>query len=115
MQAPLYVGTVAIGLADLVVIFAIVGVSLVILSGWAGQISLGQWAFAGIGAAVAGGLSANHGQDFFVTLAVAGLCGAAFAVLLGIPSLRTQGLYLAVGTLRFAAAGPYVVRKPAHS
>jgi branched-chain amino acid transport system permease protein len=85
----------------LVVIFATVGVSLVILTGWSGQISLGQWAFSGIGAAVAGSL-AVRGWDFFLCLLVAGLVGALAAVLVGLPALRIQGLFLAVTTLAFA-------------
>ncbi len=85
----------------LVVIFAIVGVSLVILTGWSGQISLGQWAFSGIGAAVAGSM-AVRGWDFFLCILVAGLVGALTAVLVGLPALRIQGLFLAVTTLAFA-------------
>jgi branched-chain amino acid transport system permease protein len=89
-------------LAPVVLIYAMVGVSLVILTGWAGQISLGQWGFAGIGALVAGGLSAHMHWDFFVTLIAAGLVGAVAAILIGLPALRIQGLYLAVTTLAFA-------------
>jgi branched-chain amino acid transport system permease protein len=89
-------------LASVVVIYGIVVVSLVILTGWAGQISLGQWAFAGLGAGVAGNLVARHHSDFFVTLVVAGLVGAAAAVVVGLPALRMPGLYLAVTTLAFA-------------
>jgi branched-chain amino acid transport system permease protein len=85
----------------LVVIFAMVGVSLVILTGWSGQISLGQWAFSGIGAAVAGGM-AVRGWDFFLCILAAGLVGAFAAGLVGLPALRIQGLFLAVTTLAFA-------------
>ncbi len=85
----------------LVVIIAMVGVSLVILTGWAGQISLGQFAFSGIGALVTGGL-AVRGQDFFVCLLAAGVAGAVAAVLVGLPALRIQGPFLAVTTLAFA-------------
>lgn len=85
----------------LVVIFAMVGVSLVILTGWSGQISLGQWAFSGIGAAVAGSL-AVRGWDFFACLLAAGIAGAIAAVLIGLPALRIQGLFLAVTSLAFA-------------
>lgn len=90
--------------ATLVVIFAIVGISLVILTGWAGQISLGQFGFVGAGAAVAGGLVANHNADFFVALAAGGLAGVVVAILIGLPALRVQGLFLAVATLAFGAA-----------
>jgi branched-chain amino acid transport system permease protein len=89
-------------LASVVVIYGIVVVSLVILTGWAGQISLGQWAFAGIGAAVAGNMAGRHHSDFFVTLVVAGLVGAVTAVIIGLPALRIHGLYLAMTTLAFA-------------
>jgi len=84
------------------VLYAIIGVSLVILTGWAGQISLGQFAIAAVGAATAGGLAANHGWDFFLALFVGGLAGAFVAVLIGLPAVRIQGLFLAVTTLALA-------------
>jgi branched-chain amino acid transport system permease protein len=98
---PLISGNIATRM-NIIVIYAIVGVSLVILTGWAGQISLGQFAFTGVGAAVAGGLAANHHTDFFLTLLLAGLAGAAAAVLIGLPAVRIQGLFLAVTTLAFS-------------
>jgi ABC-type branched-subunit amino acid transport system ATPase component/ABC-type branched-subunit amino acid transport system permease subunit len=109
LALPLVVGGVRANFASLVVIFAIVGISVVILSGWAGQVSLGQFAFCGIGAAVAGGLAVNHHADFFVTLLAAGLAGAAAALLIGLPALRVQGLFLAVVTLAFAVTVQNVV------
>lgn len=98
-----------IGLVTQGVLFAMVGVSLVILTGWAGQISLGQWAISGVGAAVAGGLASNHGWDFFATVFVGGLAGALVAVVIGLPALRIQGLFLAVTTLAFAFVIPNFV------
>jgi branched-chain amino acid transport system permease protein len=96
------------------VIAGMVAISLVVLSGWAGQISLGQSAFAGIGAAVAGGLATRHGSDFFVTLAVALVAGAVVAVLIGIPALRVPGLFLSVVTLGLAATVQYAILSRAH-
>jgi len=91
-------------LASVVVIYAMVAVSLVILTGWAGQISLGQWGISGVGALVAGGMAAHLHADFFVTLVTAGLAGALASLIIGLPALRIQGLYLAVTTLAFALA-----------
>lgn len=102
LAVPWIVGSSSVGFATIAVVYAMVGVSLVILTGWAGQISLGQFAFAGIGAAVTGKLVADHGFDLFLALAVAGLVGAAVALLIGLPALRIQGLFLAVVTLAFA-------------
>ena len=101
--APLLVAETDRNRLSLILVYAICAVSLVVLTGWAGQISLGQFAFVGIGAAVAGGLAADLHWDFFVCVTIGGLAGAAFAVVLGIPALRIQGLYLAVTTLAFAA------------
>jgi branched-chain amino acid transport system permease protein len=102
LAGPFIVRDASTGLLTVAVIYAIVGVSLVVLTGWGGQISLGQFALSGIGAATAGGLAANHHWDFFATLLVAGLAGAVAAVLIGLPALRIQGLFLAVTTLAFA-------------
>ena len=80
-----------------------VTMSLVILTGWAGQISLGQLAFMAFGAAVGGSL-AQHNVNFFLCLLLGSLTGAVIAVLVGLPALRIQGLFLAVSTLAFALA-----------
>jgi branched-chain amino acid transport system permease protein len=85
-------------------IYGMVGVSLVVLTGWAGQISLGQFGLVGIGAAVSGGLVYNHEADFFVAIFAGILAGVVAAVLIGLPAVRIQGLYLAVTTLAFSYA-----------
>jgi branched-chain amino acid transport system permease protein len=90
-------------------LYGIVAVSLVVLTGWAGQISLGQFGLVGVSAGVAGGLIANHNIDFFAALAVGIATGAVAAVIIGLPSLRMQGLYLAVTTLAFGYAVPNYV------
>src|SRR5204863_4637915 len=102
LTAPWLLGDVQTPKATNMVLYAIIGISLVILTGWAGQISLGQYAIAGVGSAVAGGLAANHHWDFFLAVFVGALAGALVAVLIGIPALRIQGLFLAVTTLAFA-------------
>ena len=84
-------------------IFSIAILSLVVLTGMAGQISLGQAAFIAFGMSVAGVL-ALQGKDFFVTLLIAGLVGAALAVAIGLPALRFRGLFLAVTTLALAVS-----------
>lgn len=112
LLAPLLVGTSRSAFCSQAAIAGMVAASLVVLSGWAGQISLGQFAFVGVGAAVAGGLATRNNQDFFVTLAAAAVAGAVVAVLIGIPALRVPGLFLAVVTLGFAAAVQYAVLSP---
>lgn len=102
--APLVVGEANIGKITAILIYAMVAVSLVVLTGWAGQISLGQFGIVGFGAMVGGGLAANSNVDFFVALLAGILAGTAVAVLVGIPALRVQGLFLAVTTLAFAVA-----------
>lgn len=89
-------------LATVTMIYAIVCVSLVILTGWSGQISLGQWGLAGVGAFVAGWLGAHVQADFFLTLILAGLAGAAASLVIGLPALRIRGPFLAATTLAFA-------------
>jgi branched-chain amino acid transport system permease protein len=104
VSAPLFLsGGDTIRLAGMM-IFAMLGISLVILTGWAGEVSLGQVAFLGIGAAVAGGLTQHLEWDLALALLAAGLAGAATAVLIGLPALRVRGMFLAVTTLALALA-----------
>ncbi len=88
--------------ASIMVIWAIVGVSLVVLTGWGGQISLGQFGIVGAAAIVGGNLIAHWNVDLFVMMAAATATGALVALLLGIPALRISGPFLAVVTLAFA-------------
>jgi ABC-type branched-subunit amino acid transport system ATPase component/ABC-type branched-subunit amino acid transport system permease subunit len=89
-------------LAAVAVIYAVIALSLVVLTGWAGEISLGQMAFVGIGAAVGGLITARWGWDLALGLLGAGLVGAAVAALIGLPVLRRRGLTIAVITLSFS-------------
>ena len=102
--APFIVGDADLTRLTFLPIFAMVGLSLVVLTGWAGQISLGQFAFVGVGSVTAAKLFVDHGWDFWLTLIAAAVAGAVVAVLVGLPALRVQGLLLAVTSLALAAA-----------
>ncbi len=86
-------------------VFAVVAVSLVLLTGWVGQISLAHATFVGIGA-YATGLWANVANvPFPLNLPLTAACAAVAAAILGVVALRVRGLYLAVATLIFAWMG----------
>jgi ABC-type branched-subunit amino acid transport system ATPase component/ABC-type branched-subunit amino acid transport system permease subunit len=84
-----------------VLMIAMVGVSLVVLTGYSGNVSLGQWAFVGVGAAIGGRLYQLGWPHVPAALATV-LCGSVIALLIGLPALRIRGLFLAVTTLGFA-------------
>ena len=86
-----------------VVAFAICATSLTVLTGWLGQLSLGQMAIAGLGALFAARL-VEVGVPFWVAIAVTTGASALLAAVLGLGSLRVRGLYLAVVTFVFALA-----------
>lgn len=102
LGAPFFLGGSRLSRATPLLIYSIVAISLVILTGWAGQISLGQFGLVGIGAAIGGGLAANNNIDVFAALFLGVLAGAGVSILVGLPAIRVQGLYLAVTTLAFA-------------
>ncbi|MDQ3944675.1 MAG: branched-chain amino acid ABC transporter permease [Actinomycetota bacterium] len=83
------------------VIYAIIGLSLNVLLGYTGQISLGHQAFVGIGAFTSAYMVTVHGQPFFAAVAVAMAVGALQALVLGVVSLRVTGLYFALVTLSY--------------
>jgi ABC-type branched-subunit amino acid transport system ATPase component/ABC-type branched-subunit amino acid transport system permease subunit len=95
-------------------IYGIIAISLVVLTGWAGQISLGQFAFVGVGSAATGALLVHAHWDLLVALLVAAAVGAVTAVLVGWPALRIPGLMLAVATMAFAVPVSSYLLNAAH-
>jgi len=90
--------------ASAVVIFVIITMSVGVLTGWAGQVSLGQMSFVAFGAATGAYMTQTWHLDLGIALFGAGLVGAVVAVVVGLPALRLRGLFLAVTTLAFAMA-----------
>jgi ABC-type branched-subunit amino acid transport system ATPase component/ABC-type branched-subunit amino acid transport system permease subunit len=90
-------------LLSLVPIYAIIGISIVILTGWAGQLSLCQMAFVGIGAMGTAALN-SRGVPFGAAVGDATVVGILIAVVVGAPALRLRGLFLTVTSLGFAVA-----------
>lgn len=82
------------------IFIAIVGaLGLNILVGYTGQISIGHAAFMSVGAYTAANLAVKFDLPFLITLPAGGLMAAAIGALVGVPSLRIKGLYLAIATL----------------
>ena len=112
-----------------VLLFALIGISLVVLSGWTGQISLGQAALAGIGGLTTAALVAGRdigvgvGGEWFtlalpdihflLALLVGAAATGAVAVVIGLGALRIRGFHLAIATLAFALLGQqFLWRRP---
>jgi branched-chain amino acid transport system permease protein len=87
-----------------VLLVAVVAVSLTVLMGWAGQMSIGQWALAGVGGVLGAKVVTQWGVPFWGGFVIAALLGGLFALILGFPALRLGGTALAVVTLGFAVA-----------
>ena len=104
IMLPLRSGPATNPILSLALIWGMVGISLVVLTGWGGHISLGQFAIVGAGAVAAGNIVYHWDLDLFVALLVSGVTGGVLALLLGLPALRIRGLFLAVTTLAFAIA-----------
>ena len=101
---PLALGDSDIHFASAVMIYGIIAVSMVILTGWSGEISLGQMGFVAIGAAAGAVVNVHYQWDLTLTLLLAGVVGAVASVIVGLPALRIRGLFLAVTTLAFSVA-----------
>jgi branched-chain amino acid transport system permease protein len=101
-------------LAALVLIYAVVGLSLLVLTGWTGQISLGQFGLAGLGGATAAVLFDRHGWPFVAAVAAGIAVGALAALVIGLPALRLQGPFLAVTTLAFGVSVSSYFLAPNH-
>lgn len=87
-------------------IFGMVLTSLVVLTGWTGQISLGHSVLLGAGAVFGANATATWGLPFLIAVPLGGIAGALIAIVIGLPALRVRGLFLAVATFAVAAAFP---------
>jgi branched-chain amino acid transport system permease protein len=96
---PFVASPFVLDLANQVLLAAVGAVALMLLTGYAGQISLGHAGLLAAGAYTTGILFKEFGAAWWTTLPCAALVGALLGVLFGLPSLRLRGLYLAVSTL----------------
>ncbi len=91
-----------VNLASTIALSTIVVISLVVLTGWGGQVSLGQMGFSAVGAVVAAALTTTVGLTFWLAVPIATAVAAVVATVVGIPALRIKGLFLLPVSLAFA-------------
>jgi branched-chain amino acid transport system permease protein len=96
---PAVFGEYYLSIINLVLISIVGALGLNILVGYTGQISIGHGAFMSVGAYTAANLAVRAGLPFWITLPAGGLMAALVGAVVGIPSLRIKGLYLAIATL----------------
>jgi branched-chain amino acid transport system permease protein len=94
----------------LAMIYALALLGLNLLTGYNGQISLGHGAFFAIGGYTTAILMHRWGVPYYLTIPPAGLLSFAIGVLIGLPALRLEGLYLALVTLSMAVATPQFLK-----
>ena len=86
----------------LVLIYIILALSLNFVLGFAGQLSMGHAAFYAVGAYTTAILTVNYNVPFWIALMLSGVVAGIFGLLLGIPTLRLKGDYLAITTIGFS-------------
>lgn len=100
-------------LAGVLVVYVLAGLSITVLTGMAGQVSLGQWAFVGFGGLLGGYLASTYHMGFLEGLILVPLAGAGAAAVIGLAALRIRGIMLGAVTLAFAvAAADLIFQEP---
>jgi branched-chain amino acid transport system permease protein len=97
-----------LGTAVAIVIAAIGGLGLNVLTGYTGQVSLGHAFFLGVGAYTAAWMGSDHGVSLLIWLPAAGVVAAVFGGLIGPTALRLRGLYLAIVTIGLVFIGQHL-------
>jgi ABC-type branched-subunit amino acid transport system ATPase component/ABC-type branched-subunit amino acid transport system permease subunit len=113
LALPLFGSDSQVNFGTITLTYALVALSLVVLTGWGGVVSLGQVAVMGAGAVITANLIADHNADLFVCLGLSAIAGGVLALVLGLPALRVSGQFLAVTTLAFAVAMEVYFLNPA--
>ncbi|MGH2723407.1 MAG: branched-chain amino acid ABC transporter permease [Actinomycetota bacterium] len=99
---PMPFGDFGFFVGQYVAVYAVVGLSVVVVTGYAGLISLMPYSFTGIGAITAGVAMASWGWPFWLAAPLAALAAVPVAAVVGAASVRLRGLYLAIATLTAA-------------
>src|SRR4026207_1585324 len=96
---PLVLDEYYLSICNLISVAVVGALGLNILVGYTGQVSIGHGAFMSVGAYTAANLATRLDAPLWISLPVGGLMAAAVGAVVGIPSLRIKGLYLAIATL----------------
>jgi branched-chain amino acid transport system permease protein len=110
---PLWMGPGELIRFSALVALAVVGCSIVVLTGWSGQVTLGQMSFAAVGGVIGAVALIDWHWDLSLALLLAGGAAAVVAVVVGLPTLRLDGMFAAVTTLAFALAASGYLLVPA--
>src|SRR5438874_4745039 len=97
--APFALSEYYVSILNLILIACVGALGLNILVGYTGQISIGHGAFMSVGAYTAANLVTQLHAPFWITIPAGGVMAALIGAIVGIPSLRIKGLYLAIATL----------------
>ena len=100
LLAPILFSEYWLAQLSFVLIYSIVGLGLMLLAGYTGQVSIGHAAFMGVGAYAQAYLT-NHGWPFPLALMVGIALSAIAGIIVGTPALRVKGIYLGIATLAF--------------
>lgn len=101
---PIPFGDYGYFIGQYVAVFAMLGLSVTIVTGYAGMISLMPYSFAGIGAVVTGLVMTGWGWPFWLAVPCAALATLPVSIVIGAASVRLKSLYLAISTLTFSTA-----------
>jgi len=96
---PFVAGDYLLYLANLIGVLALAALGLNVLIGFTGQVSLGHAAFMGVGAYATAILATRLGAPFWISVPAGGLAACGAGMVVGVPSLRIKGLYLAIATV----------------
>jgi branched-chain amino acid transport system permease protein len=99
VAAPLFFDEYILSILNLILIAIVGALGLNILVGYTGHISIGAGAFMSVGAYTAAHLVVSLHLPFWITIPLGGIVAAAIGAIVGIPSLRIKGIYLAIATL----------------
>jgi len=99
LGVPLMLSDYYLSILNLVSVAIVGALGLNILVGYTGQVSIGHGAFMSVGAYTAANLATRLDAPFWISLPLGGLMAAAVGAVVGVPSLRIKGLYLAIATL----------------